>query len=247
MGVLAATTQRRNTEARRSPQGLSKSHGPVRRLRKHPITPAKEIAMSPHRRTLAHTLGLFALLSLTTVSAATVEYRIDPDHTYPSFEADHFGGLSVWRGKFNHSSGTVTLDKAGGSGAVNVVVDMKSADFGQDALNKGAQGDELFESDKYPTATYQGKFAHFANGAPTEVVGQLTLHGVTRPLTLKINSFKCMPHPMLKREVCGADALATFKRDDYGMAAGKDYGFKMDVTLRIQVEAIAVPAGGPAA
>jgi polyisoprenoid-binding protein YceI len=114
-------------------------------------------------------------------------------------------------------------------------------------LNKSAQGDELFESDKYPTATYQGKFTHFANGAPTEVVGQLTLHGVTRPLTLKINSFKCMPHPMLKREVCGADALATFKRDAFGMAAGKDYGFSMDVTLRIQIEAIAVPAGGPAA
>jgi polyisoprenoid-binding protein YceI len=239
MGVLAATAQGRNTQSRWSAQGMSKSQHPVRRLRKHPITPAKEIAMSPHRRTLAHTLGLFALLSLTTVSAATVEYRIDPDHTYPSFEADHLGGLSVWRGKFNHSSGTVNLDKAGGSGTVNVIVDMKSADFGQDALNKATQGKELFESDKYPTATYRGQFAHFVNGAPTEVVGQLSLHGVTRPLTLKINSFKCMPHPMLKREVCGADTLATFKRDAFGMDAGKDYGFSMDVTLRIQVEAIA--------
>jgi polyisoprenoid-binding protein YceI len=150
------------------------------------------------------------------------------------------GGLSVWRGKFNHSSGTVTLDKAAGTGTVKVVVDMKSADFGQDALNKIAQGKDLFESDKYPTATYTGKLAGFVKGAPTEVVGNLTLHGITHPLTLKIDSFKCMPHPMLKREVCGADALATFKRDAFGMAAGKDYGFSMDVTLRIQVEAIAV-------
>ncbi len=185
--------------------------------------------------------GLAALLSLAAgaTHAATVGYKIDPDHTYPSFEADHLGGLSVWRGKFNHSSGTVTLDKADGSGTVNVGVDMKSADFGQDQLNEGAQGKELFESDKYPTATYQGKLAHFVNGAPTAVVGQLTLHGVTRPLTLKINSFKCMPHPMLKREVCGADALATFQRDAFGMDAGKPYGFSMAVTLRIQVEAIA--------
>jgi len=193
-------------------------------------------------RALIHACGLFALLSLASANAAEVKYQLDPDHTYPSFEADHLGGLSVWRGKFNHSSGTVTLDKAGGSGTVNVVVDMKSADFGQDQLNEKAQGKELFESDKYPTATYQGKLVNFVNGAPTEVVGHLTLHGVTRPLTLKIRSFKCMPHPLLKRELCGADALATFQRDAFGMDAGKDYGFDMTVTLRIQVEAIAVPA-----
>ena len=195
--------------------------------------------MSRKTRTLAHTLGLLAWLSLTTASAAEVTYQLDPNHTYPSFEADHLGGLSVWRGKFNHSSGTVTLDKAGGNGTVNVVVDMKSADFGQDALNKFAQGKELFESNLYPQATYTGKLVDFVNGAPTRVTGTLTLHGVTRPLELKINSFKCMPHPMLKREVCGADALATFRRDTFGIDAGKDYGFGMDVTLRTQVEAIA--------
>jgi polyisoprenoid-binding protein YceI len=199
--------------------------------------------MSPQPRFAFNALALAALLSLASAGiahAAEVKYQLDPDHTYPSFEADHMGGLSVWRGKFNHSSGTVTLDKAAGTGTVKVVVDMKSADFGQDALNKIAQGKDLFESDKYPTATYTGKLAGFVKGAPTEVVGNLTLHGATHPLTLKIDSFKCMPHPMLKREVCGADALATFKRDAFGMAAGKDYGFSMDVTLRIQVEAIAV-------
>ena len=189
---------------------------------------------------LFRSLGLIALLSLAgAASATTVTYNIDPDHTYPSFEADHMGGLSVWRGKFNHSSGAITLDKAAGAGTVDVTVDMHSADFGQDALNEGAQGKELFESDKYPTAHYTGKLTGFVHGAPTRVVGKLSLHGISRPLDLKIDGFKCMPHPMLKREVCGADALATFKRDDYGMAAGKDYGFKMDVTLRIQVEAIA--------
>ncbi len=192
-------------------------------------------------RITINALGLIALLSLATgASAAELKYKVDPDHTYPSFEADHMGGLSVWRGKFNHSSGTVTLDKAAGTGKVNVTVDMKSADFGQDALNKTAQGKDLFESSLYPRATYTGKLVDFVNGAPTRATGTLTLHGVTRPLDLKIDSFKCMPHPMLKREVCGADALATFKRDAFGMAAGKDYGFSMDVTLRIQVEAIAV-------
>jgi polyisoprenoid-binding protein YceI len=189
-------------------------------------------------RTAVATTVLLLAASGSAVAAA-VTYRIDSAHTYPSFEADHLGGLSVWRGKFNHSRGTITLDKLAGSGTVDVTVDMRSADFGQDALNQSAQGKELFESDKYPTAHYTGKLARFVDGAPTEVVGTLTLHGATRPLTLKIDSFKCMPHPVLKREVCGADALATFRRDAFGIEAGKDYGFGMDVTLRIQVEAIA--------
>jgi polyisoprenoid-binding protein YceI len=194
----------------------------------------------------AHWLALPFALAAGAVIAAPVTYSIDPDHTYPSFEADHFGGLSTWRGKFNNTHGTVTLDKVAGTGTVDITVEMKSADFGQEKLNEGAQGKELFESAKYPTATYIGKLEAFRNGAPTKVVGQLTLHGVTHPLVLDIDGFKCMPHPMLKREVCGADALATFQRDAYGMASGKDYGFRMGVTLRIQVEAIA-DANRPAA
>lgn len=184
------------------------------------------------------------LVSLTlaasgAAAAGSVVYEIDPDHTYPSFEADHFGGLSVWRGKFNKTSGTITVDKAGAKGNVDVAVDMSSADFGHDKLNEVAKGKELFESSLYPLATYKGKLGGFVGGKPTRVDGMLSLHGVTKPLVLKINTFKCMPHPMFKREVCGADALGTFKRDAFGMAAGKDYGFSMDVTLRIQVEALA--------
>jgi polyisoprenoid-binding protein YceI len=77
------------------------------------------------------------------------------------------------------------------------------------------------------------------NGVPTRVDGELNFHGVTKPVTLKLDRFKCIPHPMLKRDYCGADALVTIKRDEFGLAAGKDYGFSMDVALRIQVEAIA--------
>jgi len=182
-----------------------------------------------------------ASLSLCA-GAATVTYKVDPEHTYPSFEADHLVGLSTWRGKFNHTSGTITLDKAGGTGNVEIVVDMASADFGHDVLNKAMQGMEMFEAGKYPRAIYRGRLADFVDGRPTQVVGELTLHGITRPLTLEIDAFKCMPHPVFKREVCGADALATFKRDEFGMTAGKDYGFSMDVALRIQVEAIQVQA-----
>src|ERR1700732_4782238 len=58
--------------------------------------------------------------------AAPVLYNIDPNHTYPSFEADHMGGLSVWRGKFKQSSGTITLDIVAHSGARNGRSDNKS-------------------------------------------------------------------------------------------------------------------------
>lgn len=177
-------------------------------------------------------------LSGTAAHAASATYTIDPAHTYPSFEADHFGGLSVWRGKFNRTSGKITLDKTAGTGAVDITVDMNSVNFGLDKMDEAARGPELFETAKYPTATYKGKLAGFVDGKPTKVVGELTLHGVTRPLELTVNSFKCMPHPLFKRELCGADASASFQRDDYGMGAGKDYGFKMDVALRIQVEAL---------
>lgn len=188
-------------------------------------------------------LALVALLAANGLAAAaTVNYEIDPEHTYPSFEADHMAGLSVWRGKFNRSSGKVALDKTAGTGSVDVVIDVASIDFGHDVLNEHAWGAELFDVAKYPQATYSGRLEGFVDGKPTRVAGELTLHGVTRPVELKLNSFKCMPHPMLKREVCGADALATIQRDEFGMPAGKDYGFSMAVTLRIQVEAIAEEA-----
>ena len=180
--------------------------------------------------------GAFAVAAV----AAPVSYEIDPQHTYPSFEADHMGGMSVWRGKINSSAGKIVLDKEAGTGTVDVTMDMKTIDFGIDALNAHAQTPDLFDTAKYPTATYTGKLAKFQNGAPTEVVGTLTLHGVTKPVTLKINSFMCKDHPMKKKEFCGADATATLNRDDFGVDFGKQMGFKMGVTLRIQIEATAI-------
>lgn len=181
-----------------------------------------------------------ALLMLTAsgaASAATATYVIDPSHTYPSFEADHMG-ISVWRGKINKTSGKVTLDKAAEKGDVDIAVDLASIDFGMDDLSKWAIGPDFFDTAKYPQATYKGKLAGFKNGVPSKVIGEMTLHGVTKPMELKIDLFKCMPHPATKQEVCGADAIGTFNREDFGLKAGKDFGFKMDVNLRIQVEAM---------
>lgn len=178
-----------------------------------------------------------AALATTAGMAAPVSYDIDPNHTYPSFEADHMG-ISLWRGKLNASSGKLMLDKDTGTGTIEIEIDLKSIDFGQDALNKWAIGPDFFDTAKYPKAIYKGKLTGFGTTGTPRVTGDLTLHGVTKPVPLQVKLFKCIPHPMLKRDYCGADALAVIQRDQFGLTAGKDYGFKMDVTLRIQVEAV---------
>lgn len=177
-------------------------------------------------------------LVTSTAMADPVTYQLDPSHTYPSFETDHFGGLSVWRGKFDKTSGSVVLDQAKGAGTVDITVDTASINFGNPKLTEHASSAEMLDVAKYPTATYKGRLVDFRNGAPTRVEGEFTLHGVTHPLTLTINSFKCMQNPMDKKEHCGADASGSFNRADYGIDYGKGYGFKMDVKLAIQVEGV---------
>ncbi|WP_428311740.1 YceI family protein [Hydrocarboniphaga sp.] len=181
--------------------------------------------------------ALLGLLPIGAASAAPATYKMDPEHTFPSFEADHMG-VSLWRGKFDKTSGTMTLDREAKTGSVDVTVDLSSVDFGHQKMNEHARSEDFFDVAKFPQATYKGKLSDFVDGKPTRVVGDLNLHGVTRPVTLNIDLFNCIPHPMLKRELCGADATGTFKRDEFGLTAGKDYGFKMDVVLRIQMESI---------
>lgn len=177
----------------------------------------------------------------TTALAAPVTYQIDPGHTYPSFEADHMGGLSIWRGKFTKSSGTIVLDKEKKTGTVDITIDVASISFGNEKLDEHVKGSQpgMFDVAQFPTATYKGTLSHFnKNGEPTQVDGEFTLHGVTKPLILHINQFLCKPLPMMKKEeVCGADASGTFNRADFGVDYGASYGFKMDVKLAIEVEA----------
>ena len=167
-----------------------------------------------------------------------VTYVIDPNHTFPAFEADHMGGLSFWRGKINSTSGEIILDKKNKTGSVNVIMEMVSIDFGHDEMNKRAKGDDMFDIEKFPQASYEGKLINFQDGAPTKVVGELTLHGITKNVDLEIKAFKCRLHPFKLRQVCGADLRGNIMRDDFGIKYGKMLGFKMDVALRIGVEAI---------
>jgi polyisoprenoid-binding protein YceI len=180
--------------------------------------------------------GMMSVAWPLAVAAAPQTYLIDPGHTYPSFEAPHMG-LSWWRGKFTRTSGRIVLDREAGTGTVEVTVEIPSVDFGHQAMNEVILGEQWFNAARYPVATYRGDAIRFENGIPVAVDGALTMLGVTRPLSLSIAAFRCRMNPMLGREVCGADARASFKRTDFGMDRNAQQHGE-EVRLQIQVEAV---------
>lgn len=181
-------------------------------------------------------LSTIAACVITGHAMAAVEiYTIDPVHTYPSVKASHMH-LSYWRGKFEKSSGSLMLDREHGTGTVNVTIDVGSVNFGFDRLNEAARSEKWFDIARFPTATYKSNTIAFKDGVPVAVDGLLTLRGITKPVLLKIDSFKCIMHPVFKREVCGADASGELNRVDFGMTSDVEEGTK--VILEIQIEAI---------
>ena len=179
---------------------------------------------------------LIACLALACVPALAADrYAVDPAHTYPRLEFSHMG-ISTWRGQFNKTSGSVTLDRAARTGSAEIRVDTSSIDFGLAAMKDFAAGADWLDPQRFPEMTYKGRIV-FEDARPAAIDGQLTLRGVTKPLRLKIVNFGCLEHPMLKREVCGADAEGEMNRADYGMTLYSE-GEAGKVRLRIQVEAI---------
>ena len=183
------------------------------------------------------TAATLLMLAAGAAYAAPVTYKLDPTHTYPSFEADHFGGMSVWRGKFDSSAGEVHIDRAAHTGDIAVTIQVASINFGLEALDKHVKSADFLDVEKFPTASFKGTFSKWNGDVPVEATGEFTLHGVTKPLVLKINSFNCRVHPMRKVDWCGADASASFSRADYGVNWGEAFGFTMGVKLAIQAEA----------
>jgi polyisoprenoid-binding protein YceI len=176
------------------------------------------------------------LIAASASSAIAATYNIDPSHTFPSFEADHMG-LSVWRGKFDKTSGTVTMDRAAKTGTLDVTIQAASINFGFEKMNEHAKNADMFNVEKFPTVTYKSQNFKFEGDQLVGVEGELTMLGVTKPVSLKVDRFKCIMHPRYKREVCGANAIAEFKRTDFGLNYGTP-AFAPEVRLAIQIEAI---------
>jgi polyisoprenoid-binding protein YceI len=170
------------------------------------------------------------------VFAAPETYVIDGTHTLPRFEYNHMG-FSNQLSRFDKTSGTIVLDRAAKTGSVDVVIDATSVDTGSPLFNEHIQGEDFFNTAKYPTITFKSTSLKFDGDKVASVDGALTIKGVTKPVTLTVTSFRCAPHPMMKKEACGANATTTIKRSDFN--AGKYAPLVSDeVVLTIPVESI---------
>lgn len=180
-----------------------------------------------------------ACLLLTCITfpalAADERFTLDADHTFPSLEFPHMG-LSIWRGKFNKTSGNVRLDRKARTGSVEAIIDVTSIDFGHDKMNEHALAKDWLNAEQFPTMTYRGTL-EFKGDIPVAANGQLTMRGITQPVRLQLNDFNCIEHPFYKKEACGADAVGQLDRADFGMDQYTQNGMGI-ITLRIQIEAL---------
>jgi polyisoprenoid-binding protein YceI len=180
----------------------------------------------------------FALATLLApaVHAAPETFVIDGTHTFPRFEYSHFG-YSRQANRFDRTSGTVTLDRAAQSGSVDVVIDAASVSTGYAVFDQHLRGEDFFDVAKHPNITFKSGSMKFDGDKLKQVEGVLTIKGIARPVTLEVNSFHCMPHPMRKKDACGANATTQIKRSDFNM--GKHVPHVSDeVVLSIPIEAI---------
>lgn len=175
------------------------------------------------------------MMSMTAVAAAADSYTIDPSHTFPRFEINHFG-FSTHHGQFNKTAGKIMLDRAAKTGSIEITVQTATIGTGDPRLETELRGEKFFDVEKHPTMVFKSKSVKFNGEVPASAEGELTLLGVTRPLTLAISRVVCAQHPYNKKEDCGAEVTGTLKRSDYGMKAFLPI-VGDEVTLRIQVEA----------
>lgn len=182
-------------------------------------------------------LALLSAFLAVPALAAPETFVIDTNHTKPRFEYNHFG-YSTQLSRFDTVSGKVVLDAAARTGSVDVSIDAKSVNTGYALFNEHIQGEDFLDTAKYPTITFKSTKVKFKGNKPDSVTGDLTIKGVTKPVTLKITSFQRMAHPLAKKDAIGANATARIKRSEFN--AGKYAPNVGDtLTLNLPLEAIA--------
>jgi len=169
------------------------------------------------------TFGALALALPLAAFAAPENYTLDPYHTYPHFAVEHLGVSMLW-GRFNKTSGKFTLDRAAKKASLELTVETASvstgdADKGSRArsLDEHLRNADFFNAAEFPRMTFRGADVKFSGDQPTEMTGELTLLGVTKPLTLKVERWVCKDNPFNKKPMCGGNASGVLKRTDFGM------------------------------
>jgi polyisoprenoid-binding protein YceI len=180
--------------------------------------------------------ALIFAVTASTAFAAPETYVVDGSHTYPRFSYSHLG-FSTQLSRFNTTTGKVVFDKAAKTGSVDIEIDAKSVDTGSTLFNQHIQGEDFLDTAKYPKAMFKSTNVVFEGDKPAKIEGNLTIKGVTKPVTLTVTSFQAMPHPMQKKDAIGANAYTTIKRSEFN--AGK-YAPNVgdEVRIDIAIEAI---------
>jgi polyisoprenoid-binding protein YceI len=156
-------------------------------------------------------------------------------HTFPVFEVNHLG-YTVQHGRFNKTNGVITLDLAGKSGSVDLTIETTSLDMGFALWDEHMSADGFFNTAKFSTISFKSNKLIFKDNIVVAAEGQFTLLGVTKPLTVSVNGFKCGEHPFTKRQMCGANIGGTIKRSDFGMTKYIP-AISDDVHIHVPVEA----------
>ncbi|MCC7461589.1 MAG: YceI family protein [Gammaproteobacteria bacterium] len=186
-----------------------------------------------HRTTLVVVVS--AVLAAPAL-AEPVTYTIDSNHTFPRFSYSHMG-MSTQLSRFDKTTGTIVYDAVAKTASVDVTIDMKSVSTGSAMFNNHIQGADLLDTASFPTATFKSTAVKFAGDRPATIEGNLTIKGVTRPVTLTVTAFHAGAHPMMKKPAIGADATTRIRRSDFN--AGKNAPMVGDeVTLNIALEAM---------
>jgi polyisoprenoid-binding protein YceI len=179
-------------------------------------------------------VAVLALLPIKSLLAA--DYTVDPGHTYVSFSVNHLG-FSTMRGKFDRQSGSLQFDAAAKKASVMIEIEASSIDTGHDKRDAHLQSPDFLNAVENPTITFKSTGATWSGGKPATVTGDLTILGVSKPVTLTVTAMKCGPNPFSKKETCGFDATGSIKRSDYGVTYGSpNIGEVLD--LQIEFEAI---------
>jgi len=188
------------------------------------------------RRLGAATVAILALAITAGRAAAQETYTIDPVHSQPTFEARHMG-FSQQRGSFAKSTGKITLDRTAKKGTVEVVIDTTSIKTFDPRLDDQMKSENFFNVAKYPTLTFRGSNVVFDGDRVVQVDGDLTMLGVTKPVSLKVANFVCGEHPINKKPMCGAEATTTIVRSEWGMKYGLPKAVSDEIRLTIPIEA----------
>lgn len=169
--------------------------------------------------------------------AAPVTFNVDPAHSMPRFSYSHFG-FSTQLGRFQKMSGKVVLDSEARTGSMELLIDMDSLEGGSPILNKHLKSADLLDVGKYPTAIFKSTQIVFDGDRPSSINGNLTMHGVTQPVTFTVTSYKHGPHGFVQnREAIGGNAVATVSRSAFGVGRFAP-NVSDEVTISIGLEAI---------